>query len=225
MQRYPVAIALSNPRSYLCLGSPGKTAFHAQTCGSVLFSLFLDFIWINAVVRVWLHPSECHRRSGNCVWRTFAVVGANRHLPGLALDQSAAAEPLARRALCSPTLSPQREAGVRLRRWPNPSSLGRSEVLSGVNELVRGTEPGTGVPFLFMVEENTAQDGRDTRSHGALFGFWEASCPPRFATGAKAAQWRLAGERRLRHGGQHTIIIMTQWVRCDHRAQRKRGQV
>ncbi|SIT54535.1 membrane hypothetical protein [Mesorhizobium prunaredense] len=141
-------------------------------------SLFLDFIWINAVVglAIYLVPSLPETAFGGPLpWSAQIVISlvllSISRLLNLSLGEYLLSYAVA-----------EWEAGVRLRQWPN-LLLGTVGVLSGVNELVRGTEPGTGVPFLFMVEETPLKMVAIT-VYGALFGLGGIMLL-RFATGAK----------------------------------------
>lgn len=113
-----------------------------------LLSLYLDFIWINALVGLADHvlPWLSQALFGQSLpWAASIAVSLLLLGIGRMLGVSVGGWLLSWAA-------DEREAGVTLRQWPN-LVLGTLAFLSGLKEMVRWVEPGNGLPFLLMVEE------------------------------------------------------------------------
>lgn len=146
--------------------------------GIPLLSLFLDFLWINTVVglAVYLLPTLTEAAFGGPVpWSAQIVISLVLLSIGRVLNLSLG-EYLLSNAVA------EWKAGGRLRQWPN-LLLGTIGFLSGLKELVRWTEPGSGIPFLFMVDETPLKIGVLV-VYGALYGLGGILLL-RFAAGAK----------------------------------------
>ncbi|MER9518451.1 hypothetical protein NKI44_14010 [Mesorhizobium sp. M0614] len=146
--------------------------------GIPLLSLFLDFLWINTVVglAIYLLPTLAETAFDVPVpWSAQIVISLVLLSIGRLLDLSVG-EYLLSNAVT------EWEAGGRLRQWPN-LLLGTAGFLSGLKELERWTAPGSGVPFLFMVEETPLKIGV-LMIYGALYGLGGILLL-RFAAGAK----------------------------------------
>lgn len=113
-----------------------------------LLSLYLDFIWINALVGLADHVLPWLSRAlfGQPLpWAASIAVSLLLLGIGRMLGVSVGGWLLSWAA-------DERDAGVTLRQWPN-LVLGTLAFLSGLKEMVRWVEPGDGLPFLLMVEE------------------------------------------------------------------------
>lgn len=146
--------------------------------GIPALSVFLDFLWINTVVGllIYLLPTFAEAAFGGPVpWSAQIVISLVLLSIGRVMDLSLG-EYLLSNAVA------EWEAGGRLRQWPN-LLLGTAGFLSGLKELERWTEPRSGVPFLFMVEETPLKIGVLV-VYGALYGLGGILLL-RFAAGAK----------------------------------------
>jgi hypothetical protein len=140
-----------------------------------LLSLYLDFVWINAIVVLVyrLVPGVAEIFLGQPPGRVQTALSLI--LIGLARVTNAS---LGQRLLSY--ARSEKPAGQR--QWPN-LLLGTAGFVSGIGQLKRLTEPGDGSPFLFMVED-TPLKLIALMLYAALYG-WCGVMLLRFAPGAK----------------------------------------
>ena len=113
-----------------------------------LLPVYLDFIWVWALVGLvdYLGRGLLSRYLGpDQVWLAGAVVSLIIAVV-LAVANLSVGERLLAYA------KREDESGSKARQWPN-LLLGTILFLSGLKEIVRWTEPGTGMPAFFLVEE------------------------------------------------------------------------
>jgi hypothetical protein len=162
---------------YRCAVFGGHRLF-MRKYGIPLLSLFLDFLWINTAIGllIYLLPTLAESvLGGPAPWSAQIVISLILLSVGRLLNLSFG-DYLLSNAVA------ERDAGGKLRQWPN-LLLGTLGFLSGLKDLVRWTEPGSAVPFLFMVEETPLKIGV-LLVYGALYGLGGVLLL-RFASGAK----------------------------------------